>query len=85
MSQSRWKYWIGDDGMAPIRRADMPPQFLPNAQLAEKPKIGISIGIKMNPDYYEFKAEILRVTGKAEVIVVSDENKNDKLKSEGEK
>ena len=71
--------------MARIRRADLPLQFLPNARLAEKPKIGISIGIKMNPDYYEFKAEILRVTGKSEVIVISGEDKNNQLKSEGEK
>jgi hypothetical protein len=62
MSASRWKYWIGDDGLAHINQADMP---LPVA-LNVNPGM---LNATMNPDYYEFKAEILRVTGSSQFIV----------------
>lgn len=72
MSQSRWKYWI-EDGVAHIREDDMPPMHNIKAQLVSP--LEISIAPIMNPDYYEFKTEIYRVTGKKEVLVVQREGR----------
>ena len=78
MSQSRWKYWIGEDGLARINKEDMPLPYLPNTKLATNGR-GISIGVKMNPEYYEFKAEILRVTGSKDIFVLKkDSEKGEK-------
>jgi hypothetical protein len=68
MSQERWKYWIGDDGLVHIKEADMPRPVLGNPSLTAG-GYGINLNIQRNPDYYEFKAEILRVTGTDHIIV----------------
>lgn len=71
MSQSRWRYWIGDDGVARIRQEDMPrPVTIELGYDKEKNPLKITLREKMNPDYYEFKTEIFRVTGKKEIIVI---------------
>ena len=83
MSQARWKYWIGADGFARIRAEDLPPQELPNARMAEGGKIGIKIGTKMNPEYFEFKAEIMRVTGQKEIFIVDDKRDGRAAEADG--
>ena len=54
--------------IAHIKKEDMPRPILGNPELILE-GIGINLKLQRNPDYYEFFAEIYRVTGQKHVIM----------------
>ena len=69
---SHFKYWIGEDGVARIRKEDMPKPLIPEIIPAIPPEIGIRIELRSNPLFAQLKAEVKAITGNEEIIIVKE-------------
>jgi hypothetical protein len=72
MPPSRFKYWIGEDGLAHIRKADMPRPVIVDAYSPEGQGPKIKIMIKDNPLYEQIRGEVLALTGSEKKIIEAD-------------
>lgn len=70
--RSRFKYWIGEDGLARIHKADMPKPVILEIVEAPPPEIGICMQLRANPLFAQLKAEMKAVTGTEEIIVIKE-------------
>jgi hypothetical protein len=69
MSPSRFKYWIGEDGVAHIRKKDMPKPVIVEHYMSEDPMPKIKFRMQPNPLFAEFEAEIKAITGSDRIVV----------------
>jgi hypothetical protein len=66
---SRFKYWIGEDGLAHINKADMPNPVTVEHYMTEGPMPKIKFRMAANPLFAELEAEIKAVTGFDRIII----------------
>lgn len=69
---SRFSFWIGGDGIARIRKADMPKAVIFETVPVPAPEIGVRMQLRANPLFTQFKAEVKAITGSEKIIIIAD-------------
>lgn len=72
MSPSRFKYWIGADGLAHIFKKDMPRPVIMEDYMPEGPMPSIKLRMRANPLYGEILAEVKAITGSDEIVIENE-------------